>query len=450
MVNFFTSFSDHQINKIDLPNEIWTKIFKNLPSKDVYGSLTLVNKRFQSLALDSGALRSILFESDHDQIQKNMKILKTCTQPRIEIVFENSNNSEIFSLTQNIKSLKLSNEFWSTDMPDDESLLVYEASLLINMKFIKNLINSENKLEHLELKGYQVSPNVMFEISKIKTLKTFRISDARKLIITPEVVNDFAENENQLENVEFDDFSGEYFDPHFDTFSNGFCNGMYPALNNFLKKKSKTLKSLKNITVNYLEFDKVPLTNLKLCQTLEEFCGFLHRNDIPILAELPKLQKLRLDALTDPKHFLDHVNLNQLKYLAIQCTSEGYGTIAKELTKHEFPNLERLYIEHSKMTEDILGTLISKNKKMKSIQLDRNLENSKISHEFLYHICKNTNTFVFFGTSIKERPKKYNNLIQETFEEFLIEFDAVVYHKYMKKKISFSKWCQTNLGYYGL
>ena len=127
-------FSDHQSNgndnkTIDLPNEIWTKIFKNLPSKDVYGSLTLVNKRFQSLALNSGVLRSILFESDHDQIQKNMKILKTCTQPKIEIVFENSNNSEIFSLTQNIKSLKLSNEFWSTEMPDDDSLLVYEASL---------------------------------------------------------------------------------------------------------------------------------------------------------------------------------------------------------------------------------------------------------------------------------------------------------------------------------
>ena len=66
-------------------------------------------------------------------------------------------------------------------------------------------------------------------------------------------------------------------------------------------QKSKTLKSLKNITVNYLKFENVPLTNLKLCQNLEEFCGFLHRNDIPILAELPKLQKLRLDALNQVK-----------------------------------------------------------------------------------------------------------------------------------------------------
>ena len=47
-------------NKVlDFPNEIWTKIIKYLPSKDVYGTLTLVNKRFQSLALDSDVLRII-------------------------------------------------------------------------------------------------------------------------------------------------------------------------------------------------------------------------------------------------------------------------------------------------------------------------------------------------------------------------------------------------------
>ena len=114
----------------------------------------------------------------------------------------------------------------------------------------------------------------MFEISKIKTLKTFSISDARKLIITHEVVNAFAYNENQLENVEFDYLSGEYFDPDLENYSNGFwgfCNELYPALNNFLKKKSKSLKSLKNITVNYLKFDNVPLTKVVLPLQFENF-----------------------------------------------------------------------------------------------------------------------------------------------------------------------------------
>ena len=51
-----------QERNMDFPNEIWSKIIKYLPSNDVYQSLNLVSKRFQSLVLDSGVLRVINFQ----------------------------------------------------------------------------------------------------------------------------------------------------------------------------------------------------------------------------------------------------------------------------------------------------------------------------------------------------------------------------------------------------
>ena len=71
---------DQTLNKVlDLPNEIWTKIIKYLPAKDVYGTLRLVNKRFQSLALDSGVLRIIKIKVWDDD--KEMNILEQFTGP---------------------------------------------------------------------------------------------------------------------------------------------------------------------------------------------------------------------------------------------------------------------------------------------------------------------------------------------------------------------------------
>ena len=68
----------------------------------------------------------------------------------------------------------------------------------IYMDFVQALKKSKCKLERLSLKGYYAEPEVMIAISKIKSLKTFRISEARRIVLTPEVVNSFAQNENQL------------------------------------------------------------------------------------------------------------------------------------------------------------------------------------------------------------------------------------------------------------
>ena len=98
---------------LDLPNEIWTKIIKYLPSKDVYGTLTLVNKRFQSLALDSGVLRIIKINPWGNK--KQMDILKHSTAP-VKLIYKDLYNSfpsiiKAISLTQNLKSLNFTTIF---------------------------------------------------------------------------------------------------------------------------------------------------------------------------------------------------------------------------------------------------------------------------------------------------------------------------------------------------
>ena len=96
---------------------MWTKVIKYLSSKDVYGSLTLVNKRFQSLALGSGVLRMIKVDHDHCRMikvdhdyckEKTWNILKNSKAP-MKLVCETSewfhNIVEVISMTQNLKHL---------------------------------------------------------------------------------------------------------------------------------------------------------------------------------------------------------------------------------------------------------------------------------------------------------------------------------------------------------
>ena len=417
---------DQTLNKVlDLPDEIWTKIIKYLPSKDVYGTLTLVNKRFQSLALDSGVLRIINIDPYINE-EKMLNILRHSTAPT-KLISPYFNRNAI-SLTKNLKSLELRNTSWENAKFDD---IDYQIGEEFYMSYITALEKSNAELEHLELHGHYVPLDVMIEISKIKTLKTFQISNARDVVITPEVVNALAQNENQLEIIEFDDFDDEDFWVDIEEEQN---DELIKALNNLLNRKSKTLKSLKNITWDGLQFvahnSKVPLTNLKLCQNLQEFYGRLQQHDIEILAELPRLQKLTLEGLENPKYLLDNLNLGSLKYLSLfgtTRTTENETIICKELQKHYFPVLERLSISvynSVALSEDFFSNLISNAPKLKSIKLGPS--SCPVSQEFMYNFFKNSDIFVSFNST--------------HFEDFLIEKDLIVFRKYKRMKKSFQNW----------
>ena len=436
---------------LDLPNEIWMKIIKYLPAKDVYGTLPLVNKRCRSLALDSAVLRIIKINPCwRNMNKKEMNILKHSTAP-VKLINKNLLGSfphiiEAISLTQNLKSLEFHNNYHWTKLKDGD--MDYEEGVQFYMELVTALKDSKAKLEHLELKGFYVKSDVMIEITKIKTLKTFKISDARKVVITPEVLNSFAQNENQIENVEFDDIGPDgCYDPDFSISEKS--NERKIALNNFLYKKSNTLKSLKHITWDGV-FDsgvEDPLTNLKLCQNLEEFCGRLQPHDVEILAALPRLQKLKLTHLKNPKYLFDNLNLDSLKYLSLTpCHGaltpyhgEAKNIIYQELGNwsiglpmHHFPALQRLFLNNPpKLSEEFFSNLISNAPNLKSIHLKGS--ECPISYQFMHNFFKKSNIFVCFNS--------------KNFEEFLIENDLIAFRKYNRMKNSFVEWSSNNPEY---
>ena len=204
-------------------------------------------------------------------------------------------------------------------------------------------------------------------------------------------------------------------------------------MNKLLDKKSDTLKSLKCIIRDGSPNSAVPLTNLMLCQNLEEFCGQLLHQDVEILTKLPKLQKLRLNNLNKPKYLLSHLNLSYLRYLYLEGSDDkATKIICQEVPKHHFPVLERLFI-HSppKLNETLFSNLISNTPKLKSIQLYRS--KCPVSHEFMYNFCKDSNIFVSFNS--------------KCFEKYLVEKDMIVFGEYIRKKHAFKKWCSENPDY---
>ena len=66
--------------KVVLPNELWTKIMNYLPSKDIFGSLCLVNKHFYQLSLDPSSITHLQIENidTEDTSKKAVKVLKRC------------------------------------------------------------------------------------------------------------------------------------------------------------------------------------------------------------------------------------------------------------------------------------------------------------------------------------------------------------------------------------
>ena len=416
------------IRVLDLPNALWTKIIKYLPAKDVYGTLRLVNKRFQSLALDSGVLRIIKLNLWNNP--KEFNILERFTGP-VKLVCEETCIKAI-QLTKNLKSLEFWNDEWENCKFDGVD---YQLGRELDMRFILALKKSNAKLEHLELQGYSVPLEVMIQISKMKTLKTFKISDARKVVITSEFVKALAQNENQLENIEFNDFDRFIYSPDF-SFEQEKSDALNRELNNLLNKKSNTLKSLKHLTWDGIEDSEVPLTNLKMCQNLEEFCGRLRPHDVEILIELPRLQKLKLTHLENPKYLLDYLNLDFLKYLSLAGPyhGEAKNIIYQELQMHNLPALQRLFLNNPpKVSEEFFLNLISNAPNLKSIQLKGS--ECPVSFQFMRNFFKKSNIFVCFNS--------------KSFEEYLIENDLIVFRKYNRMKNAFVEWRSNNPEYAG-
>ena len=432
--------SSPNAENMDFPNEIWTKIIKYLPSIEDYASIILVNKRFQSLALKSGVCLNIKLDSRI--CEKKLESLKKFTAPLKFIcstTYFHPNYEKAISVAQNLRFL----QFCGPNNALDKN--VHECF----EKLVDAIIQSRSELEHIDIiNHFQVEPEIWIQISQIKSLRSIQISD-----VTPEILDAFAQSENQLEKVEFYEIGDDPDYPYYQYYQRlrkEKRKKLSISLNNFLKSKSNTLKSL-NIIMSDIFCKSVPLTNLKLCQNLEEFCGHLNPHDIESLAQIPRLKKLKLACLKNPKYLFDHLNFGSLKYLSLEGIGcEANNDISQEFTKHNFPVLQRLLIDDIvELSENFLMSFIANAPNLKSIHLPytnfipncsnhHHLWGSKctVSNKFLYNFFNNFEVFVCFLNS-------------KRFEEFLFETDLSlrVFQKYNGLKQSFEEWSSNNPEY---
>ena len=192
--------------------------------------------------------------------------------------------------------------------------------------------------------------------------------------------------------------------------------------------------------------DSLELKNLSLCKNLVEFFGSLHEHELVHLAGLENLQKLKLyeGEYRHGKYLkfaLGNMNLSKLKYLSI--TSRVGKEFCKELARHNFPELERLSISCPEMTSKCFQQLIKNGPNLKSIQFAYGSREYSISNKILHKLCKDTDVLVIFGHVIKNDKNKEQN----SFEEYLIENDLIVFRKYKRMKQEFEKWCEDNFEY---
>ena len=65
---------------VDLPNELWLRIFSYLPTETILGSLSLVSKRFNSLTQDPTLIKTIMLNGidKYDLEQVTKVITRSC------------------------------------------------------------------------------------------------------------------------------------------------------------------------------------------------------------------------------------------------------------------------------------------------------------------------------------------------------------------------------------
>ena len=326
--------------KVKIPNEIWTKIMNYLPTSDIFNNFGLVNKRFQSLI---GAvkylkvnLKRVRMNNDVFEVVKNSK---TLIELDLNIQFDTYCATEgdlrqftrfvnqAVKLCQRLKSLKI------------------KGFCRINFALIEILRQFGNYFEHLKLERLRTTPEVLIEISKLKSLKSLALLDLdswpikRYEAINPQVVCALATNSTQLESIDF----------QYDS-SNDFA--LSEAFNKLFSERKDTLKKVGLVNKSRLEHYK----NLSICKNLVELRSSMLASEILLSKELAtffqinciKLEHLHLVLKEEYFDQLATLQFTALKFLMVCFAgSFQYVTLNQKslitLVKNS-PNLKALKI----------------------------------------------------------------------------------------------------------
>jgi len=204
---------------IALPNELWFKIMNYLPTKDLFGTFALVNKKFYTLSLDPNAVKylqldDIVHHYDfEDHIKGIVRRYKHIVELSIFAIYGYRDGPRTWQtivehfvkpgLYKKLKSLKVA----VLDAAEGVQTAL-ETDLTMHLW---NKIERKN-IEHFVWEGNLVRDDVMRKIETTSSfLKTVRISRFRELFNDPEIYDRYFDKtlEPHSSDEESEHFKGE-------------------------------------------------------------------------------------------------------------------------------------------------------------------------------------------------------------------------------------------------
>ena len=359
--------------KVELPNEIWTKIMHHLSTKDIFKNFGLVSKRFHSLIggikyLQVKNIDRVYFCKEIIEIVKNSKALieldldfhYSHAKPPCSVKLEYFSNfvKEAINLCHRLKSVKIS------------------GCCYVNFDFMLIIKKLENHLEHLTLDKVQTTPEVLIKINKLKSLKSLKLSRlnyypsffvnkvnmdivSEHNIFNPQVIHALANNSMKLESVDFYYVSKDH--------------EVSEALNKFFCAKKDTLRKIRLFNSrSHWNVSELPINsyyeNLNLCKNLEDLSGLLIIRDF----QHTQLKRLQIENIVDSNclSMLSQMNRINLEHIEIIMKEDYFDAFVKL----QFPALKYLVIQLNNQFRYIKATSFKTKNSNTLIKNSPNLE----------------------------------------------------------------------------
>ena len=467
-----------------MPSEIWLKIMSYLTTSDLLKRFNLVCKHFNSLSLDTSAIKFIPLRDieNREFYHQAITVLKRCkVLCEVDIyccAYMKDLISHALKSNAGLKKLKIEGK-------------------TISVKNFKNLKIWQG-LQSLELVSTEMENVTLLEVAKIKTLKSLKMKNCnqidtfRRTEISKDFVRALNENCKQFKELDieflddvdvqeiaklksfkfsFGGLSAEQIKTlaqcdKLETinlcFSDKDNSKLALELNNLFLKHKSSLKHIKISNVSKQSQSNISfLDNLTLCENLEiivaRLDGFINSDSLKIF-QLHGLKKLKLTGkyhvprelrrtlVTDD--FMANLEeleassdvfrasdsqliflLPKLKILSLIHNPWAYNEKQLVMNQMSCPSLERLFLQDFS-TEypfdiDALSCLVKKYPALKILRISGNISEN-LTYEHLYRVCKESGIFIVIS--------KYKNLdFKKTASPWSVPFDWATF-RYMKNE----------------
>ena len=359
----------HDSGRMDIPNEIWTKIMNYLPSNSIFKNFRLVCKRFHGLTSGIKRLHAQIIDSNlSDVVLKIVKNSRAIIAIDLEILYQ--------SLNLSYHNIQIESEHFIIEAINScqklRSLSIY-SNCELKLDVIEILKSFGPQLEHLAFENLTTTCEVFVEIGKLKHLKSLSLRSLRVTNV-PEIVREmmvgFIQNliihSTQLESIDFEFGSN---DPEVTNLYNKLINEKKDILRKIgLRNTSKRQSNIKLFRSHCAAFETI-----SQCTNLEELSGNLHANEIQNMqSKLKRLLTVQIQSSNDLVMFskMNHINL---KHIEIKIYSEGFTKFAQL----QFPALRYLmvYLEdytnyQISLKHEDLNTLIKNSPNLKALRFN--------------------------------------------------------------------------------